>query len=337
MSALTAFAAWVAHRTHVDRTSRLPPGLTINLHSRSDAHSVKLTELIVEDLLVTCDALREQAAQGEIAFGINYGFGWPNGKRKTLDLAIGMPLTTRDPPMKALIHRCKSSGRQGSTTPPSEQFGRLLIACEAKAVLTEHSKSQPRVFDELNGSHAIVHGGSRDTIAAGIALINISNTFVSPLRQRPELPVKISLHHQPADAAAMVAHRRALPLRRSIDEVGFDAYCSFLMDVDNRGRVALWQDLPAPQPGERDHYDTFLADICDAYARRFSELARLPDRGGLSAEEALEALARQHPGLLDATGQLAVDHELAGAPELHAILRAIAIEATTEAGTSSGP
>lgn len=31
----------------------------------------------------------------------------------------------------------------------------------------------------------------------------------------------------------------------------------------------------------------------------------------------------QHPGLLDATGQLAVDADLAGAPELHAILKAI--------------
>ena len=327
MKALAEFTAWVAGRTHEDRAGRLPPGLRISLHSRSDAHSVKLSELIVQDLLDSCAVLREQAARGEIAYGINYGFGWPNGKRKTLDLAIGIPLIQRDPPAGARIHRLRSKGRQGVETPPEEQFARLLIACEAKAVLTEHSKSQPRVFDELNGSHAIVHGGSRDSIAAGITLINIAQSFVSPLRQRPDRPVEISEHHQPDDAANMVAHLRGLPIRRSINEVGFDAYCSFVMDVDNQGHVALWTDAPAPQTGDRDHYDTFLRDICLAYSERFNDLGHLPEPGGMSFEEALVALARQYPGLLERAGELVVVHDLPGAKELRAILRAIETQA----------
>lgn len=198
MSALDQFAAWVAGRRHVDRSGRLPPGLQINLHSRSDAHSVKLCELLVVDLLQSCAPLRGQAAEGRVASGINYGFGWPNGKRKTLDLAIGIPLIAREPLGEGSIHRLRSRGSQGRTTPEGEQFSRLLIACEAKSVLTEHRKSQPRVFDELNGSHAIVHAGSQDTIAAGITLVNIAPTFVSALRQTAGSDrVVVSTHHQP--------------------------------------------------------------------------------------------------------------------------------------------
>nr|MBA2276557.1 hypothetical protein [Chloroflexia bacterium] len=43
----------------------------------------------------------------------------------------------------------------------------------------------------------------------------------------------------------------------------------------------------------------------------------------LSPEDALTILARKYPGLLDETGQLAVDADLTGAPELQAILSAI--------------
>jgi hypothetical protein len=330
MRALARFTDWVAAHTHVDRTGRLPAGLSLSLHSRSDAHSIALAALIVEDLLDTCEIIREQAARGEIVYGINYGIGWPNGKRKTLDLVIGIPLVKPDMVPGTRIHRVRSKGSKGDRTPPSDQLTRLLIACEEKSVLTEHAKSEPRVFDELNGSHAIVHGGDRHTIAAGITFINIADRFVSALRQRPDQGVVISVHNQPHDAERMVNHLRGLPRRTAPNLVGFDAYCSFVMDIDNQGRVALWTDPPAPQPGEPDHYDRFIADICRLYTEQFADLSHLPDPDGLSTEEALLALARRYPGLLDETGQLAVDADLAGAPELHAILRAIETQARTE-------
>jgi hypothetical protein len=72
-----------------------------------------------------------------------------------------------------------------------------------------------------------------------------------------------------------------------------------------------------------------LADICRLYTQHFADLSQLPDQDGLSTEEALLALARRFPGLLDETGQLAVDADLAGAPELHAILKAIEAQART--------
>jgi hypothetical protein len=267
MKALVELTEWIRGRTHVDLAGRLPLEARISLHSRSDAHSVKLCELLLLDLLDRCEPINRQARQGQIAYGINYAHGWSNGKIKTLDFAIGIPLVEREPPPDGTIHRLRSRARRGVLlTAPEQRFARLLVACEAKSVLTEHSKSQPRIFDELNGSHAIVHGGSEDTIAAGITLVNIATTFVSPLRQRPDHPLEITIHNQPDDAARMVEHLRALPRRSAGNPVGFDAYCTFVMDVDNQGRVALGADPPAPQPGDPDHYNRFVADICRMYS-----------------------------------------------------------------------
>ena len=107
-------------------------------------------------------------------------------KAKALDLAVGIPDKLELPLAPSKIHRVKNTKGQsgGVFFAVQNALSRLLIACEAKAVMTEHSKSQPRLFDELSSSHEIVHQGDQDTIATGIVMVNIAPTFVSPLRQR---------------------------------------------------------------------------------------------------------------------------------------------------------
>jgi hypothetical protein len=67
----------------------------------------------------------------------------------------------------------------------------------------------------------------------------------------------------------MVAHLRGLPIRDSVDAVGFDADTTVVVDCNNQDRATLWGDPPSPQPGDRDHYDTFIARLTAAYAERF--------------------------------------------------------------------
>jgi hypothetical protein len=86
----------------------------------------------------------------------------------------------------------------------------VLIACEAKTVMTEHGKSKPRVYDELSSSHEIVHQGRQDAIAAGITVVNIAKTFVSPLRQESGGGLHASEHKQPEAAGGMITHLRGL-------------------------------------------------------------------------------------------------------------------------------
>ena len=251
MSGPQAFTNWLTAHEHKDPKY----GWVYHYHSRSDAHSVALCGFVLEDLLAACPVLRDQSLADRIVYGINARHTFPNGKRKTLDLAIGTAAAVNESP------------RFGDAIHTGD-IERVLIACEAKTVMTEHGKSQPRVFDELGSSHEIVHQGDRQAIAAGITVVNIAGTFVSPLRQKNK-KLHISQHKQPHAAERMVNHLRGLPIRDSADETGFDAYATIVVDCDNQGPAMLWTKPPAPRPGDRDHYETFIGRIAGAYADRF--------------------------------------------------------------------
>ncbi|HTM47245.1 MAG TPA: hypothetical protein VL285_01095, partial [Bryobacteraceae bacterium] len=65
--------------------------------------------------------------------------------------------------------------------------GNVLIALEAKAAMTSHVKACPRLFDELNSSHQIVHGDTGVAIAAGLVLVNFATHFISPDSNKTDL------------------------------------------------------------------------------------------------------------------------------------------------------
>ena len=256
MFAPERFAGWMSGHRHVD--PRL--GHVYRYHSRSDAHSVALCTEILADLVRLCPVLRSQAERGEVVFGINVKFRWPSTRKsKTLDLALGPPAgPPPDPGLRTPIAR--------------GELADVLISCEAKTVMTEHGKSQPRIYDELSSSHEIVHQGRPDAIATGITVVNIAETFVSPLRQTSRKKLHVSRHRPPEVAARMIQHLRGLPIREGMGQVGFDAYATIVVNCDNQGEVRLWTAPPAPQPAEPDHYETFLDRVSRLYAERFSVL-----------------------------------------------------------------
>ena len=214
----------------------------------------------MEDLLEDCGVLQEQAAQGLVAYGVDLRHVWENSnKAKTIDLAVGIP---REPIQEV----------QGKIAKVKD-LKEVLISCEAKACMTEHGKSQPRIYDELSSSHEIVHKGDSNAIAAGIAVVNIAARFASPLRQGSTNTIYFSNHPQPRVTERMVEHLRGLPLRVGIENVGFDAYCTVVVNCDNIHGATLWEELPAPQVGDWDHYDTFLERISRFYQERFADLS----------------------------------------------------------------
>ena len=230
-------------------------GHVYRYHSRSDAHSVALCRCIMKDLIVRTPVLSRRIDSGEIVWETNTKFLFPlSRKAKTLDLAIGtLDAQVRSP--------------RGATRRTLKD---IVVACEAKSVMTEHGKSQPRVFDELNSAHGIVHAGRADAIAAGVTVVNIAGRFASPLRQTAgQRDLVFSRHSQPEDARRMVEHLRGLPIRDDIRGVGFDAYATIVIDCDNQGPAAVWTATPAPQPGDLDHYETFVERIGRFYTERF--------------------------------------------------------------------
>lgn len=248
-------ASWMSQHRHKDRRYNQ----TYLYHSRSDRHSVELCRLVVADLLNASGSLRDKAAVGKIAYGVNVPYQAPSGKVKNLDFAIGTP---KEP---------ITSGdfREGELIACVQELESLEISCEAKSTMTEHSKSQPRMYDELSSSHEIIHQGAPSAIATGIAVINIAATFVSPLRQTSDTPY-VTKHKQPKAAGRMIEHLRGLKIRDELGGVGFEAFCTIVLDCDNVSCANLWTDPPAPQPGDLDHYQTYVARVVRFYDERFS-------------------------------------------------------------------
>lgn len=225
-------------------------------HPRSDEHSKVLCRLILDDLLAACPALAKHAAAREVVGGINVPFTFSNGKRKNLDLAVGVP----DCPVVEPLEQMQIL---------DGKLSELRISVEAKQCMTEHSKTKPRLFDELSSSHEIVHQGSPAAIAGGVVVVNIADRFASPLRQNADGPLVFTEHRQPKVTKSMVEHLRGLKLRDSIDDVGFDAFSTIVIECDNTGECRLHTDVPSPQSGDLDHYHTFIQRISDAYASRW--------------------------------------------------------------------
>jgi len=249
------FAAWMS--THIANDKKFGRKV-YRYHPRSDEHSRKLCSLALNDLKEASRLLMEHLRSGKVVAGINEPYLFANGKKKTLDLAVGTPL------------RADPSG--GMQTAQGQTIGKLLIACEAKQCMTEHLKTKPRLYDELSSAHEIVHQGDTLIISLGIVVLNIADRFASPLRQTAEDPLHFSKHRQPAVTESMVNHLRGLQIREQPGEVGFDAFATIIIDCDNVGTCRLHTQPPAPQVGDVDHYGTFLARLSAAYATRFAGL-----------------------------------------------------------------
>ena len=173
---------------------------------------------------------------------------------------------------------------------------------------------------------SVLQQGDRHAIAAGLTVANIASSFISPLRQAPERPIVITPHAQPFVAESMVKSLRGLPLRDHVESVGIDAYCAFVVDLDNQGHVSLWTKPPASQAGEADDYDGFIARIAAQYAERVADLERLPEAAGLSVAEALQRIAAKSLGALNQLSDAALVAGIPGADEIAAILPAIEVE-----------
>jgi hypothetical protein len=151
--------------------------------------------------------------------------------------------------------------------------GAVHIALEAKACMTAFGKARPRLYDELNSSHLAIHGNSPHTIAAGLAMVNASDTFISPGKNDFDLssqPPRISKHTQPRDAASVVEKLRELPRRSRDGEEGYDVFSIVVVNCRNDASpVTLVTGPPAPQQGDVDHYEMAVHRLAQLYEQKY--------------------------------------------------------------------
>jgi hypothetical protein len=264
-------------------------------HSRSDRHSKIACWTLMFDLLRHCELLREHAASGKVGLGINHEMhDFRNKKKKNLDLVIctRAPFESRGG-SKGGARKADSfaalSPVYGIELTPDENdelrslpnltlsgVSSVLIATEAKAAMTAHQKARPRLHDELTSSHQTIHGDNSDAIAAGIVLVNASQTFVSPDENKWPLgsvPTKVSVH-KPNAATLVLEGLGKLQCRSRVDDVGFDAVGVVVVDCPNDGSPIrlVTESPPAPEPSTDFDYARFIRRLAQLYGTRFARI-----------------------------------------------------------------
>ncbi len=256
-------------------------------HSRSDHHSKLACWGLMLDMLSECSLLREQMAAGLVGFGINHEIrDFRTGRKKDLDLVICRPRGPISGSERTFAQRGLHIGvvlddavRTALDALPEARevpVGAVHIAVEAKACMTAFSKARPRLYDELNSSHLTIHGNSEHIVAAGLAMVNVAEDFISPGRNDFSLaehePV-VSHHTQPRDAASVVEKLNEMPRRSREGEEGFDAFAITIVECRNNGSpVRLVETPPAPQLGEIYHYEAMVHRLAQLYEQKFGNI-----------------------------------------------------------------
>jgi len=256
-------------------------------HSRSDHHSKVACWGLLFDFLRHCPLARAHATGGKIGFGLNHemrDFG--TDRKKNLDLVICTPgpdRPDRKRDRKTFAEQAHDIGiilddateAMLSKLPVLREcpVGSVHIAVEAKACMTAFSKAKPRLYDELNSSHSTIHGNSIHAIAVGLSLVNIAEEFVSPGKNDfalSERDPEVTVHNQPRDAQGLIEKLNQLPRRTRDHEEGFDVFAITVVNCRNDGsQVHVSEDKPAPQAGEKYHYETNIHRLRQLYEQRF--------------------------------------------------------------------
>lgn len=258
-------------------------------NSRSDRHGRVGCWGVAFDLLAQSSLMQKHASTGKIVLGVNHemrDFG--TGREKVLDLVIARPSTvTSDgaPTFRGLIEQYGVE-----LTPPERDLleslpdikiapvGAVLIALEAKATMTAHVKSLPRLYDELNSSHLAIHGASSQALAIAYMQINNATEFYSSVinseRMYEGLPSKVTKHRQPADTQRVLDKAAQIPRRTGKSGNGFDAIGITVLDFANdfTSPVTIVNGPPAPQPGSNFNYDGMIVRMANEYDATFAQI-----------------------------------------------------------------
>ncbi len=255
-------------------------------HSRSDHHSKVACWGIVFDLLRSSPLLRRHVEAGLVHFGINHEMrDFVHDRKKNLDLVLCTASSEKAKASKTLASLAEDYDIILSETEKADldklpalgraSVGAVLMALEAKACMTAHQRALPRLYDELNSSHLTVHGATDQAIAAGFAMVNIAQRYLSPdlNKKNRQTDPEWSVHRQPRDAELAIDKIRQLPKRSKTGDTGYDALAIVVIDCVNDGSpVELVTSPPAPQPGDIYHYTSMIDRLAHIYATRFKDL-----------------------------------------------------------------
>jgi hypothetical protein len=257
-------------------------------NSRSDRHSKVGCWGVAFDLLAQSSLMQAHARGGKVVLGVNHEMrDFHTNREKVLDLVIARPAS---PVGDRALNFRDLVGQYGIELDREQQslldelpdikiapVGAVLVALEAKATMTAHVKSLPRLYDELNSSHLAIHGASSQALAIAYVQINSASAFMSSVinseRISEGLPPRMSVHRQPADTLRVLDKVAQIPRRSGKSGNGFDAIGVTVLDFGNDGGpVDVVTAEPAPQPGTNFHYDGMVVRMANEYDATFAHI-----------------------------------------------------------------
>jgi hypothetical protein len=264
-------------------------GTFLQYHPQSDRHSKIACWGILFDLLQTSALLRSHVAADKVHFGVNHRMqDFEHNKTKKLDLVLCRPgeaAPTRRPPRPETLWSLAAdlgiqlTARQQATLGAlpvitRAPVGAVQVALEAKATMTEHSKAGPRLYDELNSSHQIVHAASNRALSVGFFMVNAADRFVSPNRNKGLAQPVVTVHRQPDAAEHSINVVKGLPRRSGTSGTGYDGLAIVVIDMTNNGvtPVTLVTGPPAPPPGDIFNYDAMVTRVANEYDAAFARI-----------------------------------------------------------------
>lgn len=226
-------------------------------HPRSDTHGGAQCRYFVDDLVAESNAIREAAVNGELVFQEDFEVG-EGGLSWNTDLVIGPPADTVQVP--------PTSGRVMARGDPAK----IYMAADAKSIMTEHQKARRNRQRDINSFADIMHHHHEQALTAGIMLVNIAETFDSPLRDADDITEHVHIERIVGEIIEMFDS-----INRSEGEISANLDGAGLIVVDHSnliediGSTRLETEMPAPQPGDRVHYRTFVEQMVDWIETRF--------------------------------------------------------------------
>lgn len=265
---------------------RFQHGNAWQYHPRSDRHSKIACWALMFDLVENCALLRSHVETGRVAVGINHAMrDFARNRAKNLDLVIcttagaapkGGTFAQLVKPYTIVLSDDDRQALDRLPAMPLAAPATVLLALEAKACMTEFGKARPRLYDELNSSHLTIHGDTDGAIAAGFALVNAADSFVSPIRNPwplAEHETLVSVHNQPKNLCSVAAKLAELPRRARAGEEGFDAFAISVIDCPNDGRpVRVERGAAGRYYPEIYDYGQTIGRLAHIYATRFSSI-----------------------------------------------------------------
>lgn len=226
-------------------------------HPRSDTHGGAQCRFFLDDLLYESEAIRRAARKRDIVYQEDYVVG-EGGLEWNTDLVIG--------PSNNGLEAFKDMNGEIARGDPAD----IWLAADAKSIMTEHQKARRNRQRDINSFADIMHHHHERALTAGILLVNLAETFDSPLRDPDDITSHVHIERIVGEIIDMFDS-----INRSEGEISanLDGASVVVVQhsnlVENIGQTRLVTETPAPQSGERVHYRTFVKKMVGWFEDRF--------------------------------------------------------------------